>query len=162
MNTIVEYQLQRAATSGSGGIGSYVEVEQAITRLTSSLLKVYRDKQVELEVDVDPSLMFKGDEGDLMEILGNLLDNAFKWCKQRVVVSAGLHGKRLNIRIEDDGPGMKPELVSQLLKRGARADQSIPGHGIGLSIVHNIVQAYRGTLKIEQSELGGVAVLVVI
>ncbi len=162
MNTIVEYQLQRAATSGSGGIGSYVEVEQVITRLTGSLLKVYRDKQVKLEVDVDPSLMFKGDEGDLMEIFGNLLDNAFKWCKQHVVVSAGLQGKRLNIRIEDDGPGMKPELVEQLLKRGVRADETMPGHGIGLSIVHNIVQAYRGSLKIEQSELGGVAVSVAI
>jgi two-component system sensor histidine kinase PhoQ len=106
--------------------------------------------------------MFKGDEGDLMEIFGNLLDNAFKWCKQRVVVSAGLQGKRLNIRIEDDGPGMKPELVKQLLQRGVRADETMPGHGIGLSIVHNIVQAYRGSLKIEQSELGGVAVSVAI
>ncbi len=160
MNTIVEYQLQRAATSGSGGIGNYVEVEQAITRLTGSLLKVYRDKRVKLEVDVDPSLMFKGDEGDLMEIHGNLLDNAFKWCKQRVEVSAVLQGKRLNIRIEDDGPGMKPEQVKRLLQRGVRADETMPGHGIGLSIVHNIVQAYRGSLKIEQSELGGVAVLV--
>ena len=162
MNTIVEYQLQRAATSGAGGIGSYVEVEQAITRLTGSLLKVYRDKQVKLEVDVDPSLMFKGDEGDLMEILGNLLDNAFKWSQRRILVNAEHSGKRLAIRIEDDGPGMEPELVEQLLKRGVRADETTPGHGIGLSIVHNIVQAYRGSLKIEQSKLGGVAVSVAI
>ncbi len=160
MNTIVEYQLQRAATSGSSVIGSRVDVESAITRLTNSLLKVYRNKPVDLQMDVDPSLMFKGDEGDLMEILGNLLDNAFKWCKRCVVVSAGLSGKRLTIRVEDDGPGMKPELVTQLLKRGARADESMPGHGIGLSIVHNIVQAYQGSLKIEQSKLGGVAVSV--
>ncbi len=74
----------------------------------------------------------------------------------------GIQGKQLNIRIEDDGPGMKPEQVEQLLKRGVRADEAMPGHGIGLSIVHNIVQAYRGSLKIEQSELGGVTVLVVI
>ena len=105
--------------------------------------------------------MFKGDEGDLMEILGNLLDNAFKWCKRRIVISAEHTGKKLNIRIEDDGPGMKPEQVEQLLKRGMRADETMPGHGIGLSIVHNIVQAYKGTLDISKSELGGVCVKVV-
>jgi len=162
MNTIVEYQLQRAATAGSTGIGKAVAVEASLNRLTDSLQKVYRDKQVELEVNVEPSLMFKGDEGDLIEILGNLLDNAFKWCKQRVAVSTERQHKKLIIRIEDDGPGMKPEQVEQLLKRGMRADEGVPGHGIGLSIVHNIVQAYRGELKIEQSELGGVAVSVVI
>ena len=106
--------------------------------------------------------MFKGDEGDLMEILGNLLDNAFKWCKQRIEVSARQQGKRLNIRIEDDGPGMKPEQVEQLLQRGARADEGMPGHGIGLSIVQNIVKAYKGTLEIKKSNLGGVCVVVVL
>ncbi len=162
MNTIVEYQLQRAATAGSTGIGSYVEVEGTVTRLTDSLLKVHHGKKIILQVDVDPSLMFKGDEGDLIEILGNLLDNAFKWCKRQVQVSADQQGKHLSIRIEDDGPGMKPEQVEQLLKRGVRADEAMPGHGIGLSIVHNIVQAYHGKLKIEQSNLGGVCVLVVL
>ena len=88
MNNIVEYQLQRAATAGSTGIGKRVEVETSISRLTDSLLKVYGDKQYVLEVNVEPSLTFKGDEGDLMEILGNLLDNAFKWCKQQVVINA--------------------------------------------------------------------------
>ena len=162
MNTIVEYQLQRAATAGSTGIGRAVEVQASLTRITDSLQKVYRDKQIKLDVNVDPSLMFRGDEGDLMEILGNLLDNAFKWCKQRVVVSAEQQDGKLIIRIEDDGPGMKPGQVEQLLKRGVRADEAMPGHGIGLSIVHNIVQAYRGSLKIEQSKSGGVAVSIVI
>jgi two-component system sensor histidine kinase PhoQ len=162
MNTIVEYQLQRAATAGSTGIGKRVEVEALINRLTDSLLKVYKGKQYVIEVNVKPSLSFKGDEGDLMEILGNLLDNAFKWSKRTVRVNAEQQDNRLSIRIEDDGPGMKPGQVELLLKRGTRADESMPGHGIGLSIVQNIVQAYRGTLKIEQSELGGVAVSVVI
>jgi len=162
MNTIVEYQLQRAATAGSAGIGKRVEVEVLIKRLTDSLLKVYQDKQCDVKVNVKPSLIFKGDEGDLMEVLGNLLDNAFKWSKQRVVVSAEQQDNKLNVCIEDDGPGMKPEQVEQLLKRGVRADEAMPGHGIGLSIVQNVVQAYRGSLKIEQSELGGVAVSVVI
>ena len=162
MNTIVEYQLQRAATAGSSGIGSYVDMEESLTRLIDSLQKVYRDRNINVEMNVDPSLMFKGDEGDLMEILGNLLDNAFKWCKRRVVVTAEQHGKKLSIRIEDDGPGMKPGQVEQLLQRGARADETVPGHGIGLSIVHNIVKAYRGSLEIKQSGLGGVCVSVVL
>lgn len=162
MNTIVEYQLQRAATAGSTGIGQQIDVEAAVTRLTDSLLKVYKDRQYILEVNVEPSLVFKGDEGDLMEILGNLLDNAFKWCRQRIVISAEHKGKKLNIRIEDDGSGMKAEQVQELLKRGMRADETMPGHGIGLSIVHNIVRAYRGKMEIQRSELGGVAVIVML
>jgi len=160
MNTIVEYQLQRAATAGSTGIGKQVAVAAAVTRLTDSLLKVYSDRQYIVEMNVEPDLMFKGDEGDLLEILGNLLDNAFKWCRQRVLISAVQQDGKLNIRIEDDGPGMKSEQVELLLKRGVRADETMPGHGIGLSIVQNIVQAYRGELRIEKSKYGGVAVLV--
>ncbi|MGB5457123.1 MAG: ATP-binding protein, partial [Gammaproteobacteria bacterium] len=115
-----------------------------------------------IEVNVDPSLLFKGDEGDLLEILGNLLDNAFKWCKHHVTISAEQQGKKLNLRIEDDGPGMKPEQVEQLLQRGVRADEATPGHGIGLSIVHNIVSAYRGSIEIKKSALGGVSVTIVL
>jgi len=162
MNTIIEYQLQRAATAGSTGIGKQVEVEATISRLIDSLQKVYGDRQYVVEVSVEPSLTFKGDEGDLMEILGNLLDNAFKWCNQRVKVSATQQNNKLNICIEDDGPGMKPEQVEQLLQRGVRADETMPGHGIGLSIVHNIVQAYRGTIDIQPGDLGGVCVHVVL
>ena len=160
MNTIVEYQLQRAATAGSSGIGHYVEMEGAISRITDSLLKVYSDRQYIIEVNVDPSLMFKGDEGDLLEILGNLLDNAFKWSQQRIAINAVQQGKKLNLRIEDDGPGMEPEQVEQLLRRGTRADEAVPGHGIGLSIVNNIVHAYHGALKIDKSALGGVCVTI--
>ena len=162
MNSIVEYQLQRAATAGSTGIGKQVEVEATVTRLTDSLSKVYSDRQCSVEMCIEPELMFKGDEGDLLEILGNLLDNAYKWCKQRIVISADQRDGKLNIRIEDDGPGMEPGQVEQLLQRGVRADEAMPGHGIGLSIVQNIVQAYHGTLKLQKSALGGVSVTIVI
>ena len=162
MNTIVEYQLQRAATAASPGIGKQVEVEAVVNRIIESLLKVYSERQYLLETNVESSLMFKGDEGDLMEILGNLLDNAFKWCRQRILVNAEHRGKKLTIRIEDDGPGMKREQVEALLQRGARADETVPGHGIGMSIVNNIVRAYKGKLEIGTSELGGVCVTVVL
>lgn len=162
MNTIVEYQLQRAATAGSSKIGRSIAVKAAIGRITDSLAKVYASKHCIVDVNADPALMFKGDEGDLLEILGNLVDNAFKWCHQHVVVNAAKQDDRLSLRIDDDGPGMKPGQAESLLQRGARADLGIPGHGIGLSIVNNIVHAYHGKLKIEKSELGGVCVSVLI
>ncbi len=162
MNAIVEYQLQRASAAGSTGIGSHVEVQALIERVTASLQKVHQDKQIDVDVDIAPLLLFKGDEGDLMEVLGNLLDNAFKWCRQRVVIRARREDSRLLLQIEDDGPGMASEQVAQLLQRGKRADEAMPGHGIGLSIVNNIVEAYRGELQIEKSELGGVCVKIVI
>lgn len=162
MNTIVEYQLQRAATAGSSKIGRSIAVKAAIRRITDSLVKVYDSKHCSVDVKADATLTFKGDEGDLLEILGNLVENAFKWCHQRVVVSAEQQGDKLLLVIEDDGPGMEAEQVKRLLQRGARADQAVPGHGIGLSIVNNIVHAYHGELKIEKSKFGGVCVRVLL
>ena len=160
MNTIVEYQLQRAATAGSFGIGKSVNVKSVVERITGSLNKVYRDKAVEVNVTIDDSLTFKGDEGDLMEMLGNLLDNAFKWTTHRIDIIARQKNNKLSIRIMDDGPGINPEEVDELMQRGVRADQTIAGHGIGLSIVRNIIEAYQGSLTIEKSPLNGAEIVI--
>jgi two-component system sensor histidine kinase PhoQ len=160
MNTIVEYQLQRAATAGSTGIGKSVNIQSVINRMLDSLQKVYHDKGVELRVDIDDSLTFKGDEGDMMELLGNLLDNAFKWTKNNIEIQASKINKQLFITISDDGPGIKQEKVDVLLQRGVRADQTVAGHGIGLSIVQNIVDAYQGSLLIEKSPSGGTRIII--
>jgi two-component system sensor histidine kinase PhoQ len=160
MNSIVEYQLQRAATAGSAGIGKSVNVKSVMHRMLESLHKVYRDKAIEVNVTVDESLIFKGDEGDLMEVLGNILDNAFKWADQCIEIKADRVDNQLRISVSDDGSGIAQDKVEELLKRGARADQTTAGHGIGLSIVHNIVQAYHGSLKIGKSQLGGAEVSV--
>ena len=101
-----------------------------------------------------------GDEGDLMEVLGNLLDNAFKWAEQHIELDAYRKKKQLVIHIRDDGPGMPGEMISALLQRGVRADQSTAGHGIGLSIVKNIVDARQGDLCIMQRPQGGSEVVV--
>lgn len=162
MNSIVEYQLQRAATAGSAGIGKTVDVSSTVERLLESLQKVYRDRDIKVDTNIVGGLVFKGDEGDLMELLGNLLDNAFKWARQRISVIAQQHGKKLSLLIMDDGPGINIEQLETLLQRGARADQNIAGHGIGLSIVRNIVDAYRGELSIEKSILGGAQVKVIL
>ncbi len=162
MNSIVEYQLQRAATAGSASIGKSVNVKSVIDRILESLQKVYRDKPIKLNVAVDDTLKFKGDEGDLMELLGNLLDNAFKWSNEHIDVLAEQQGKKLFLRIRDDGPGIKAEHVETILQRGGRADQATAGHGIGLSIVGNIVDAYQGELLIEKNQMGGAEVSVVL
>ena len=158
MNSIVEYQLQRAATAGSASIGKSVDVKSVLERMLASLEKVYRDKPIKLNIRVDDGLKFNGDEGDLMEVLGNLLDNAYKWADERIDIVAKLQNKKLVLSVMDDGPGIKAEHVETILQRGTRVDQSTAGHGIGLSIVGNIVDAYQGELSVEKSPLGGVAV----
>ncbi len=162
MNAIVEYQLQRAATAGSASIGKSVNVSSVIDRMLESLDKVYRDKSIKVNVAVDKTLLFKGDEGDLMELLGNLLDNAYKWTRHQIDVFAEQQGNKLLLQISDDGPGIEAEDVETIMQRGARADQLIAGHGIGLSIVANIVEAYQGKLLIEKSQAGGAEVSVVL
>ena len=96
-------------------------------------------------------------EGDFLELLGNSLDNAYKWCRLKVRVTAQLVGQehRLELLIEDDGPGIPPNQIERVLTRGYRADESTSGQGIGLSVVKEIVSAYQGELKIDRSELGG-------
>jgi len=162
MNAIVEYQLQRAATAGSASIGKTVVIKAVIDRLLDSLNKVYRDKTITVNVNVVDTLMFSCDEGDLLELLGNLLDNAFKWCTGRIDIVAELQAQKLCLRVMDDGPGIEPEQVDRLLQRGVRADQATAGHGIGLSIVRNIVQAYNGELNIRKSGLGGCEVALIL
>ena len=162
MNAIVKYQLQWAVTAGSTGLGESVDLLLTIKRLLNSLQKVYSDKAIIVTTNVDSSLIFRGDEGDLMEVLGNLLDNAFKWANQSIEINALQNGSQLIISISDDGSGIAEEKAEELLQRGVRADQTTAGHGIGLSIVKNIAQTYGGELGISKSKLGGAQVRVLL
>lgn len=155
MDHIVRYQLQRAATAGHMSLAAPVGLHAVVSKLVDSLAKVHRQKSVQMQIDVADTLCFRGDEGDLMELLGNTLDNAYKWCRHRVRISAVADGEHLNVRIEDDGPGISAGDADRLLQRGARADERVPGHGIGLAVVRDIIQLYDGELAIERSELGG-------
>ncbi|MGB5737435.1 MAG: ATP-binding protein [Thiohalocapsa sp.] len=159
---IVEYQLQRARVgAGSAGqLASSVPVRRTAERILSSLAKVYQDKRVEADLDVDQGLVFRGTEADLMELLGNLLDNAFKWCRVQVRVSARDESGGLRLQVEDDGPGIDASAAGRLLQRGARADESAPGHGIGLAVVREICAAYGGSIEIRPGSLGGARVCV--
>ncbi len=166
MNQITGYQLQRAAASGRTVLAAPVSVNDLINKVLSGLQKVYADKRVNSKFISTKSIEFHGDEGDLMEIIGNLADNAFKWCRQEISVAAdhiaGTESGQqdLLIQVDDDGSGVPPEMVQYVTQRGQRADDEIAGHGIGLSIVNDIVQVYRGTLEIGTSKLGGAKIIV--
>ncbi len=160
MMHIVERQLQRAGAANSAATAPPILVQRVVDRITASLCKVYRNKNISLGNHIAADLRFRCDEADLIEILGNLLDNAFKWCNRRVEISGHQAGHRLTISIHDDGPGISAKDIEHILLRGGRADESTPGHGIGLSVAADIVEAYQGQLRIEASELGGAAIII--
>ncbi len=160
MSRIIEYQLQRGATSGPSAMTAPVAVRPLVEKVVQALDKVYADKAIHWRVQVPEALGFVGDESDLMEILGNLMDNAAKWCRSRVTVTARRTEQGMEIEVIDDGPGMDPAQAQALLERGARGDESVPGHGIGLAMVQDIAAAYGGRCRIDRSEDGGASMTV--
>jgi two-component system, OmpR family, sensor histidine kinase PhoQ len=166
MSGIIEHQLKRAAASGGALLGQApVDVAQVSAELRGALLRVYADKDLALELAVRPGSHFIGDRGDLTEMLGNLLDNACKWCRERVrltvtVDAAAAPRERLRIEVEDDGPGIAADDRARVAQRGVRTDESVPGHGLGLAMVRDSVDLYGGRFAIDASELGGARVTV--
>lgn len=158
MDEIVHYQLQRAATAGASRHAAPIALAPLVDRLLASMAKVYADRRLVLGHDIAPDLGVRIDEGDAMELLGNLLDNACKWAAGRVEVHGWRGDGGLCLAVEDDGPGIaEPE---RLRLRGERGDERVPGHGIGLSVVHDIALAYHGELRIERSAAGGARMVV--
>jgi len=161
MTNIVDHQLKRAATSGKATLLSPVDLAVNLDKVVASLQKVYHQRSIKVIPNVQSQLKFYGEEGDLLEILGNLLDNAFKWCRKEIVVNANALGpesqtrRGLKLTIVDDGPGIPEELVEQVLARGVRINSMNAGQGIGLSVVSDIVSAYHGSMSIEKSADGG-------
>ena len=160
MDELVAYQLARAATTGRQPFATAIPIAGHAEDQVQSLEKVYDAKNVLCEFDLDEGVAFYGEQGDLLELMGNLLENAFKWSRHRVLlVIKGQPGRQrpgLWLSVEDDGPGIAPDQVDRILQRGVRGDERVQGHGIGLSIVQDIVRAYQGDLSVDASpELGG-------
>lgn len=157
MNQIVTWQLQRAVrTADSSSLGQTVGVAGVLEKVLNALRKVYVDKGIQAISSCPADAAFHGDERDLMEIFGNLLDNAFKYGKSKVLIEVGeLSTGNLRITVEDDGPGIPPGLQNFVLQRGARTDSLSAGEGIGLAVVKDIVSSYRGSIGIGESDTGG-------
>ena len=165
MHDIVSYQLSRATAGRHEVFSAALAIEPAAEGIVTSLEKVYKARKVLCEFDIDPEARFFGAEGDLMELMGNLLENGFKWARSSVLLTVkrlpmARGGRRpgIEISVEDDGPGIPEEKIEYLLQRGVRGDERVQGHGIGLAIVQDIVKGYRGTLEVRRSQnLGGAA-----
>jgi two-component system, OmpR family, sensor histidine kinase PhoQ len=160
MTAIVEHQLRRAATSGGASVGRQaVELLPLVQDLRRTMLKAHGRKDFSIETAVPADLLFIGDRDDLTEALGNLMDNAAKWCRQRVRVAAALQeesgAQKLLLVVEDDGPGIPAAERERVLRRGERADEQVPGHGLGLAMVREMAGLYGGSLELADSALGG-------
>ena len=169
MNDLVGYQLSRAASGGHKLFAAPLPVEENAEEIVRGLEKVYASKGVLCEFEIDADARFYGEKGDLQELLGNLLENAFKWARSRVLLTARAGAPAPNRRpglllmVEDDGPGIPMDRIALVLQRGVRGDERVQGHGIGLAIVQDIVRSYRGELNVgESDELGGASFEVVL
>ena len=143
-----------------------VDVNAEISKLVAGLRKVHREKAPQIDLDIQSALQIRADAGDFLELAGNLIDNACKWCRKNVLVTARASNTAgrggLQFVGADDGPGIPPGAADGLLQRGTRLDENTPGHGIGLAIVSDIAQSYGGEITIAQSDLGGAEITVVI
>jgi two-component system sensor histidine kinase PhoQ len=163
MQNTVRYQLSRASSAKSSLITGKVELSGIITRMVSAISKAYANKHTDVEVEIDSALGVRVNESDLMEILGNLIENAFKYGKSRIRIQGQLLNQQnstgepaqVMLSIEDDGPGIKPAMREAVLTRGTRADTVTAGQGIGLSVVVDLLAIYGGSLDIQSGELGG-------
>jgi len=163
MRRQVSFYLDRArAAARAGSLGVVTEVRPIVESLVRTFEKVHRERDVEFHDDCPPALKFRGESQDLSDLVGNLLDNAGKWARRRVEISA----KRIEteketdraqfaLLIDDDGPGLAPEARKEALVRGRRLDESRPGSGLGLAIVVDLAALYGGALTLEESPLGG-------
>jgi two-component system sensor histidine kinase PhoQ len=156
INLQIQRQLKRAVAGTTSKFEQAVPIKPVVDKLFNAMDKVYADKNLTLTHDIqNQTLGFNGDITDLMEILGNVLDNACKAATKRVTLSVLTSLNKLLIHIEDDGPGIPKEKREQMLKRGTRLDSYKEGQGIGMAVVADLVSAYQGQLEIKQSDLGG-------
>ncbi|MEI9890090.1 MAG: sensor histidine kinase [Caulobacteraceae bacterium] len=160
MREQVDHHLRRArAAARAQGAGERTEVAPALDELARTLERIFGERGVSIDWEADEHLAFSGERQDFLELVGNVLENACKWCRRRVRATAEPDGEGfLRVTVEDDGPGLKPEQREAVLRRGARLDESAPGSGLGLSIVDELAKAYGGSVTLGESAWGGLKV----
>ncbi len=155
INNIISYQLNKAKSSANQAWHIGISIDDVASKLIRTLAKIYQQSYVDIDYRAEPKLMFKGEEADLHEMLGNLLDNACKAAKSQVCLSVEQTDAVLRFIIEDDGDGLTEQQRQNVFERGIRADTYHQGHGIGLAIVQDLVKTYQGELTVSQSEQFG-------
>jgi len=156
INSTIEHQLKRAQSAGHSSWLLGIDIKPVVDKLLNTLEKIYQSEQKQLTLNFTGNITFKGDEADLLELLGNLLDNAYKAAKSTIILTISQQGDALIMCIEDDGIGIKKQQIRQILERGVRADTYEAGHGVGLAIVRDLVASYQGEMHIgNSSALGG-------
>ena len=151
----IDSELRRARVAGGRAAGTALDLPAEMESLVATMRKLYRERELDIACRMDPAVRFHGDREDVLELCGNLLDNACKWARSRVRVCAH-DGNGMVLTVEDDGPGCTPEGLRQIAHRGVRLDESTAGHGLGLAIARDIAASYGGELRFGGSEeLGG-------
>lgn len=162
IDSTIQYQLQRATSMGKSLSKNSVPLKPSLERIINTLNKVHIDKNVKVHNALDDSDSITISEDDILELFGNLLENAYKWSTSKISISCTIQAVKTIICIEDDGPGIAADNRKKILERGFRADTTTPGHGIGLAIVQDILSMHDSELEISQSDLGGAKICVVI
>jgi len=173
MRRQMDYHLAHARAAASGAApGAHCSVLASAEGLARTLLRLHADRGLSIEVEADAAHVVRVEREDLDELVGNLLDNACKWARRSVTLNVGVspetartstsartrRGRRLSITVADDGPGLTDEQRARIGKRGLRLDETKPGSGLGLSIVMDLAQSYRGSCELARAPKGGLAV----
>jgi signal transduction histidine kinase len=156
MSSNVQHYLKRAQAAAQAEVlGARTDMREPVEGIARMLERLHRDKNLAIDVDIDGRAVFRGERGDLDELVGNLLENAAKWCKSRVKVKVSRLDDGVELIVDDDGPGLAAEHRAQALERGKRLDEKAPGTGLGLSIVTELADIYGGRFYLEDSPMGG-------
>lgn len=156
----VDIHLARArAAAASGGAPRLLSVAPSLKGLAAAMERMHADRGLEIAVAADPAHGARVERQDFEEMVGNLMDNACKWARGRVAVTTRLEGDRLAVRVDDDGPGLDPARRDEAFARGRRLDEAAPGSGLGLAIVRDLAELGGGTVRLEDSPLGGLRAL---
>ena len=162
IRALMDRELKRARMAGAGGAGQHFEPHKEIPILLTLLERMHADKNLDVEIKFGEGAAIEADREDMLELLGNLLDNAFKWAEKNIRLSCYEHEHDVELVIEDDGPGCSANQLESLTQRGVRLDEEVEGHGLGLSIVKDIVKLYDASLTLDtSSDLGGLRASVV-